>query len=996
MHLSSHTLFALTIAAGVLSSPAQDIPAQGSSKLGLRKPAIVVKHKSLHLECSNAASVGSIRVMVFPKEKAEGLEHVIQSLDQLVSADEKASAKIASSSQAMVPMNRAERCLAILNYGTEEGDAEYTKLKPASPGTLTYPEEKNAIIKDILTTPPLNITAICSLDAVGGVSYATKSHPPMTKADVIPVKVAQSVLDSFIGKGQAIALHTPVWMLALSCGGSGFFECNNSNPPGLVMPLEPMCVTLTNFLNATATADCWTLIVETCMLSLCAGDFASWNRYKSISSSYRSLFAAACGNENTESEEEGRMKLIVRHAIITSLPDHPTGTCTGKRNDATEIEPRDTSRGKGAPHSLQDDQNAWQILTPTLGKHSRSLAHSPHTTSLLPMSTRPPHLFDSQDLSNPDPFSNTPTPPSNSRERRKIHTLRLLLISDALRSYIRGVPQSLLVKPSSTPLLFSHPIPPVPYTALSPVPQPSVKVHCENASMYEASEHMEGSEVMGREDRSSIVPSSYRSSLASGSATIHYQDPPFHPSPMGSPSVSPTPAPQSLASTTVAPGQPLITDSPMIHATRPPMIDTHRSPAPIPSTVHGPSVSTMAPRTLTTPPGTFNPPPSGPFNPNHPPGAFNPTPPGAFHAPPRAMTAPSPHGAPPYYPFPEPAMPSHVHLGRNTDHVAQNPYGSPSTSTLYSPVTAIPTSPAPPYSSGGGGGGGDGEWWSGKGQAPPYHSNSPSGTPVAKEKQQDIWDFPSGVRPSNTTRPSEASYMRLDPDGTEEGRDGGRYMPRKMLLSYHEYRRRLAEEEQRGAGGSGGCPSCCSCCACCSCFCCCGPVLSFTFLILLLAGIAVGLFLVWPRVPTVSFDSAHPLNRPVLTRNNVHGVWNATFTFHSDNYVDWNVHSIDVTALDDATGETVGNGTIEDYTLHRRSSSSDLALTLMMDYTGSSSSDETLRHLTAACPRMNGTSRTSNSTRPIEMNIRYILDLKVGGIANLISPKAQAVSAFTC
>lgn len=258
--------------------------------------------------------------------------------------------------------------------------------------------------------------------------------------------------------------------------------------------------------------------------------------------------------------------------------------------------------------------------------------------------------------------------------------------------------------------------------------------------------------------------------------------------------------------------------------------------------------------------------------------------------------------------------------------------------------------------------------------------------PIRGEKyKEDEWVFPPGVKPSATTiRPSQDSS----------------YTPKKMLLSDHAYRQHMADEESRRAGGSGSCPSCCSCCECCFCLCCCGPVLSLISILLLLAGIAMTLFFLWPRVPTASLDQVRQAGPLTMTNSTLHGAWNVSFSLHNTNYVHWDIHALHITAIDDATGAIVGKGSVERVTLRQRSILSGLSVPLMIDYTsGNAQEDETLAHFSSACPPRNRTaaSRSSGSSpRPISMDIRYLLVLDVSGIASLAKPKTQIISPFTC
>ncbi|RKP13189.1 hypothetical protein BJ684DRAFT_20304 [Piptocephalis cylindrospora] len=143
-----------------------------------------------------------------------------------------------------------------VTFDPEDKSIPIIKLKSTSYATMNYPEQANATIKDTLIIPPNNMTTICSIGPVGGVSYATKSSSSISSIFLQSEEHAKKTVDYYRGIGDYPTIDLSPRMSALYCEGMGFSECNNSNPPGQLMPLESMCLVFYNqFENTTVSLD---------------------------------------------------------------------------------------------------------------------------------------------------------------------------------------------------------------------------------------------------------------------------------------------------------------------------------------------------------------------------------------------------------------------------------------------------------------------------------------------------------------------------------------------------------------------------------------------------------------------------------------------------------------------------------------------------------------------------------------------------------------------
>ncbi|KAI8053024.1 hypothetical protein BDF22DRAFT_743705 [Syncephalis plumigaleata] len=130
-------------------------------------------------------------------------------------------------------------------------------------------------------------------------------------------------------------------------------------------------------------------------------------------------------------------------------------------------------------------------------------------------------------------------------------------------------------------------------------------------------------------------------------------------------------------------------------------------------------------------------------------------------------------------------------------------------------------------------------------------------------------------------------------------------------------------------------------CCCCTCLVCC--IIFF----ILLVGVALTLFFLWPRIPDVQYMGLQTLKEPQFDDKSFSGKYNAIVQINNPNSVGWTLESIDIEVIDRAEDKRIGNGTLADVVIEKKSVAN-ITIPIDISYSGEKNDPEVAR-LKAIC-----------------------------------------------
>jgi hypothetical protein len=243
--------------------------------------------------------------------------------------------------------------------------------------------------------------------------------------------------------------------------------------------------------------------------------------------------------------------------------------------------------------------------------------------------------------------------------------------------------------------------------------------------------------------------------------------------------------------------------------------------------------------------------------------------------------------------------------------------------------------------------------------------NSPANTVIVVPKAEEL-NFPKGTKPSATAPTINRSYVQNDQYPST-------ISSKQVLPSYNDSKR---EKRPKSSG------RCCFCCPSLTTCLCCGPVICCLVFLVILLGLGLTGFFLWPRVPTVTFLGIRQTQPVGLRGNTISGVWNVSVAVDSQNYIDWHFNSINAKLYDSVADKQIGNGSLSDYDLPKRTNTT-VSLPVTLDYTTSGAGDAVAQHVSKCA--------TGGS-----IDIRYNIEFDLKGLGWIYKPKVDQTTSVAC
>jgi len=231
------------------------------------------------------------------------------------------------------------------------------------------------------------------------------------------------------------------------------------------------------------------------------------------------------------------------------------------------------------------------------------------------------------------------------------------------------------------------------------------------------------------------------------------------------------------------------------------------------------------------------------------------------------------------------------------------------------------------------------------------------------EGSYDRWNFPTGSKPSATAFGQHTTVPQF----------GG--APPPQIVVVHSGNDKTGHPTR---GGHSRNP-----CGCCSwllrCLCC-GPLVCCIICLLVLLAIGLTAFFLWPRVPNVELLNAN--NQVSVQTSGFRGVWNVSVAVDNKNYIDWTFDKIETTVYDSVADQQIGNGTLSDFVLTKRTNTT-ISIPTTISYAGHAG-DTVMAHFSQC--------GGSNSSVLLRYNVKF----GIKGLSWLLSPSVDKMDTYHC
>lgn len=164
--------------------------------------------------------------------------------------------------------------------------------------------------------------------------------------------------------------------------------------------------------------------------------------------------------------------------------------------------------------------------------------------------------------------------------------------------------------------------------------------------------------------------------------------------------------------------------------------------------------------------------------------------------------------------------------------------------------------------------------------------------------------------------------------------------------------------------------------------CCCTCLICGIIFILLIVGIGLTLFFLWPRIPDVQYMGFQTVNEPKFDDSSFTGKYNAIVQINNPNFVGWKLKKVDTEVIDRTEGKVIGNGTLTDVEIEKRASTN-ITIPIDINYKGQKN-DPGVARLKAIC--FPGT--------PMPASIKAMVSVK--GLDWIYTPTINKDITITC
>ncbi|CAO3661675.1 unnamed protein product [Rhizopus microsporus] len=159
--------------------------------------------------------------------------------------------------------------------------------------------------------------------------------------------------------------------------------------------------------------------------------------------------------------------------------------------------------------------------------------------------------------------------------------------------------------------------------------------------------------------------------------------------------------------------------------------------------------------------------------------------------------------------------------------------------------------------------------------------------------------------------------------------------------------------------------------------------------------IVVVWYFVWPRTPTLQYQSAaYDGPKQNTTDNTIVANWKVNFTvLNNDNWIPTNIENFAVTVIDASTGVQFGHGNSGHLMLRPRSIDQVITIPIQINYTSSGPNDNTFQDLYSACVVKVSDPNSTNQSLNIKFRIVYYI---AGIVWHTIAIVAPTTNYFQC